>query len=83
MNTYTRLSTISTSDIKAIRDIYQTEDNNEQSWFRKERPRSSLSSAEEREKGAVRMEDSVYKELSNENEEDTVLCGTMRNQVND
>jgi len=87
MNTFTRLSTISTSDIVYIRDKYYEENPREQEhgWFRGQHPVESLSSGSEDEKTVDdgHVAENGYKEMSyeEEEEEEARLCGTMRNQV--
>ena len=90
MNTFTRLSTISTADIVYIRDKYYEENPREQEhgWFRGQHPVESLSSGSEDEKTVDdgHVAENGYKEMSyeeeeEEEEEEARLCGTMRNQV--
>ena len=67
MNTFTRLSTISTSDIVAIRDKYYAENpvGSEHGWFSSQRPVSSLSSNEGQEvPGTGHVVQNGYRELS-------------------
>ena len=87
MNTFTRLSTISTSDIIAIRDKYYAENPKEDDhgWFRDQRP-ISLSSTDDgqivRSDGPVTENGyKAFKSDEIESDKETMLCGTMRNQV--